>query len=137
MVSSLLLGNGDGTLGAPTSVWTVFGGSDTVVLADVNGDTFLDLLTLDSSQNRIDVLLGDGAGGFALHGFISALVGGGPRSLAVADFDGDTHLDVVAVDSLNGGVRIALGNGDGSFGRGQRVLGGFAALLCGRGRSER
>jgi hypothetical protein len=121
---SLLLGNGDGTLGPATSVWTVSGGSQTVVLADVNGDTFLDLLTLDPSPDRIDVLLGDGAGGFSLHGFISAVVQGGPRSLAVVDLDGDTHLDVVALDSLSGGVRIALGNGDGSFGAVSSFSGG-------------
>src|SRR5207244_2353685 len=39
--------------------------------------------------------------------------GGGPRSVAVADFNGDGHLDLAVAGS--GGVRVLLGNGDGSF----------------------
>src|SRR5262249_12615492 len=62
---SLLPGIGDGTLGAPTSVWTATGaGSISVLLADVNEDTLPDLLIVDTQPGRIEVLLGDGAGGF-------------------------------------------------------------------------
>ena len=39
-----------------------------------------------------------------------------PRSLAVADFNGDNKLDIVAPNNLTlGGVRILLGDGNGGF----------------------
>lgn len=43
-------------------------------------------------------------------------VGMGPTDLVVADFDGDTDLDVVTSNAVGGDVTIMLGNGDGTFG---------------------
>src|SRR5262249_44491382 len=123
---SILLGNGDGTLGAASPVWTVSGGgSVSVLLADVNSDSLVDLLTVDPSTDHVSVLLGDGAGGFSLHASIPVLQPAGPRSLAVADFNGDGRVDVVAIrDYVNGGLVLALGNGDGTFGTPTTFSGG-------------
>jgi hypothetical protein len=41
--------------------------------------------------------------------------GAAPRSLAVADLNGDGKLDLVAANSGSNGVSVLLGNGDGSF----------------------
>jgi hypothetical protein len=113
----LLPGNGDGTLGTATFVPSVSGSTGYIALADVNGDSFMDLLRHDVSGNRIEVLLGDGAGGFTSHAFIPAGPGGGAQSLVVADFNADGHLDVAAIkDYSTGQMLLALGNGDGSFG---------------------
>jgi hypothetical protein len=42
-------------------------------------------------------------------------VGSGPAGLALADMNGDGHLDLVAADDLSNDVGILPGNGDGTF----------------------
>ena len=56
--------------------------------------------------------------------------GNGPRSVAIADFDGRGGLDLAVADSVDDGVSILFNNGDGTFaapilhasGDGARVL---------------
>jgi hypothetical protein len=48
-------------------------------------------------------------------------VGNYPRDVAVGDFNGDGHLDVVTADNLDGTLSVLLGNGDGTFGQGQTI----------------
>ncbi len=46
----------------------------------------------------------------------SFATGMGPTDLVLADFDGDTNVDVVTSNAVGGDVTILLGNGDGTFG---------------------
>src|SRR5262249_41562761 len=58
------------------------------------------------------VLLNDGTGNFSKAVLYN--IGRAPQSLAIADFDGDGHLDLTSANA-DGTVSILLGRGDGSF----------------------
>ena len=112
---STLLGNGDGTFQAPTSL--VLGSSVySVVVADFNGDGHLDLAV--TGGFGLNILLGKGDGTFQVAGNYVAgdLASSG---VAVGDFNGDGIPDLAVASSYPSTVSILLGNGDGSFLNGQ------------------
>src|SRR5262245_41571203 len=102
-----------------------------IVTADFNGDGKLDLATVNTGSNNVSVLLGNGLGGFGGAQHFAAAdspYARNPSSLAVADFNGDTHLDLaVAFDSY--GVYILKGIGDGTFQSPGRVGPGFYTVM--------
>ena len=90
-----------------------------VTTADFNGDGNLDLAVANTalSTGSVSILLGNGDGTFQPARFLVA--GYYPRSIAVADFNGDGKLDLAVANespSLGGSISILLGNGDGTFG---------------------
>ncbi len=104
---SLLLGNADGSFGAPTS-FASGSNPSAVGIADFNGDGNLDVAAAGSNLN---VLLGNGDGTFqATVGYNG---GGAAGMIVVDDFSSDGILDV----ALAGGntVRILINNGSGAF----------------------
>jgi hypothetical protein len=124
----VLLGNGDGTFKAAVNYDSGGRSPMSVAVADVNGDGKPDLLVANcgpsfacTPDGTIGVLLGNGDGTFkAAVTYDSG--GNGPRSLAVADVNGDSKPDVVVANEnisvsnvQNGGVGLLLGNGDGTF----------------------
>jgi hypothetical protein len=67
-------------------------------LAHLNGDTNLDMAVSDTGvSDHVTVLLGDGAGGFAVTGDFRA--GVDPGALAVGDLNGDNRADLVAASA--------------------------------------
>ncbi len=118
-VVAVLMGNGDGTF-QPASYFNAGIGSYSVAAGDFDEDGDIDLVVTNvygRAADKLYVLLGNGDGSFQTpvpYGLVS--VG---RSVVVADFDGDAHVDlaVANADSLNGttGVSVILGNGDGTF----------------------
>jgi len=116
----ILLGKGDGTFQTGTSYPGFSSSAPLIFAADVNGDTKLDLVilqTADSSQGggTVTVLLGNGDGTFGspTNYAISGSLGGG----ALADFNADGKLDVMLSTSTDTvpSTTIMLGNGDGTF----------------------
>ncbi len=109
---AFLRGKGDGTFDRPVPIDTAAGAM--AWSGDLNGDGHLDLLEVSGSGSvpeSMNVLLGAGDGTFTL---------GPPLSLSpvwvwaqLIDLNGDGKLDFVW--TVGDGVKLALGNGDGSF----------------------
>jgi hypothetical protein len=121
---SVFLGKGDGTFLAANNYPLIDDsgtpeGSPAVVAAQFTRKRIMDVAVVNSNRNTVDILLGNGKGGFTkgntfhLPDFPFAIVAG--------DFnhDGNKDLAVTSVSSFNyaspGKVSVFLGNGDGTF----------------------
>lgn len=114
---SVLLAAGDGTFSPPVPV---AGGGRAVAAGDLNADGRADLVfsgyqAINAGEGWdavgfIQVLLGNGDGTFA-DPWTDWNVGTDPASLALADLNGDGHVDVVTGE----GMYVLLGNGDGTL----------------------
>ena len=126
---TVLPGDGDGTFGAPQRV-AVGPTPQDVSIADVDGDTELDLVTT-SLYADVKVVLGNGDGTFQPAQSVDP---GGTyaQGHVVGDVNGDGKLDLVVTTQIitpgtgygyyyypgtsEGRVNVLLGNGDGTFG---------------------
>ena len=108
---SVLLGKADGTFaGAPTYILPYPPTSITV--GDFDGDDKMDVALGTSAPNGspVSVFLGKGDGTFSTRTDFSTPYY--PRSIAAADLDADSKLDLV---TAAGGASVLLGNGNGTF----------------------
>ena len=112
--ASILIGNNDGTFRGATYI-NLGSGADprSVVLADLNNDSMLDMVTAKYGHDKAYTSLAKGDGSF--QGVGSFSTGDGPSALAVGDLNGDGILDMVTADKSAGGISVLLGNGDGTF----------------------
>ena len=109
---SVFLGNGDGTLRAPTSLSTVQRPVQ-VELGDLNFDGKQDIVAIRESD-RISIFLGNGDGTF-MAGAPLMLGTNSGQGVQIADVNGDLVPDVVAACPTYGEARVFLGRGDGTF----------------------
>jgi hypothetical protein len=119
------LGNGDGTLQAPSSFLT---GTTPVNLAaaDLNADGNMDVVVVNQGANTVAVLLGNGTGVVGS----PAAFGVGPtaRGVTTGDVNGDGNLDVVVTNQGSGSLSVLLGTGTGSLQAAVNVTTGTSSI---------
>ena len=113
----VLLGNGDGTF-APGGSFTSGPGRYSLNVGDFDGKNGLDLVVANGPAMTFSVLLNDGTGKFAPPVTFGVGREIAPVGVLVADYNGDTKLDVATLN-ISGyqdtSVSILLGGGDGTF----------------------
>lgn len=114
---SVLLGNGFGIFGAP-NIYGLGATSNqpaSIAVADINGDSYPDIVTANYGSNNVSILYGDGVGAFSLASELS-VGASGPFGIAVTDMNGDNRLDIVTVATDSNAVSVLLSSGPGIFG---------------------
>ena len=124
----VLRGNGDGTFQAAVAVSTSAGPGDSpyrLVLADVNGDSKLDIVFTNFYEPAVTVALGNGNGTFQPP--VDYPSGPFPAGVAVADLNADGKKDLVVANSdASGTVSVLYGNGNGTFQAPRTIVTGSA-----------
>jgi hypothetical protein len=111
---TILLGKTDGSFsGAPGSPYPVESRPYFAGLADLDGDSRLDLVTSHAETSLLTILIGDGTGGFvpAPGSPVDAENRGYKVSFGDVNLDGHTDL----ITSGGCGVAVLLGDGQGAF----------------------
>ncbi len=86
-------------------------GPGRVIVIDMDGDNFDDLVVPNSDSDDIWLWKGQGDGGFSSP-IILPSGGRQPVSAAVLDFDGDGHLDIVTVNRASTDISVHFGTED-------------------------
>ncbi len=104
---SVLIGNSNGTFQAARLFSAVSTGvNNDIQLGDFNGDSKMDIATVDYS-NKLMILFGNGDGNFQA---AISQAAAGLGQIAHGDINSDGRLDIVSGSGV-----IMLGNGDGTF----------------------
>jgi len=96
-------------------------GPTAITTGDFNGDTIPDLATCEIDGDTVTLILGKADGSFDLKTTSLRLAGtpaatdADPRSIAVADFNGDGNLDVVTANHDSGTIAVSRGDGAGNL----------------------
>ena len=127
---SILLGNGSGGFSAPTTFSPGGTGVYGLAVGDFDGNGNLDIAVTNWSTNgAVDLLMGDGAGGFSPGGEFSS-GGSHPSTIVAGDFNNDGKLDLAFTNDNSYTVGIIFGDAKGSFSAPLTVNSGPGAPYC-------
>jgi hypothetical protein len=118
---SVPLGNGDGTFQAARAYKADLE-RKAIATGDLDGNGSPDLVVTNycgnnaacKSNGTVTVFLAGSDGSY--RAAASYPVGNGPVAVALADFNGDGKLDLVALNRIDKTYTVTFGNGDGTFG---------------------
>lgn len=110
---SVFINSGTGTFPTRVDYTTASSGMTDVKLADFNGDTILDMVSVGYTASTLNIRIGVGDGTFGVNN--SYATGTNPISLVTGDFNGDGKLDVATTNYGAASVSVMRGNGDGTF----------------------
>jgi subtilisin family serine protease len=105
-------GNGDGKFGSPNIIPNVGLNPQGLAGGKFNGDANFDLAVANFNDNTVQILKGDGLGGFTKFGN-PYVTGFGPSSIAAAELDGDGFLDLVVTNYAANKVSVYWGTSTG------------------------
>lgn len=116
--AAILLGDGTGNFAIAQRLSAGLYAGDSpawIELADINGDSFSDLVTANPESDRLLVFAGDGAGGLEEpRAWATGALD--PRAVVAADFNRDGWLDLAAANSSSNLVTVHMNDGVGGFG---------------------
>ncbi|MCS7216080.1 MAG: VCBS repeat-containing protein [Anaerolineae bacterium] len=115
----MLLGNGQGGFGPPRPLLTTKGSFVAELVADIDGDGHEDLVVVrrhvtEVLKAEVQVMRGNGRGELAPPRTVFEM-NDIPREVAVADVNGDGHLDFVIAHITAEAVSVFLADGKGRF----------------------
>ncbi len=122
-------GDGQGGFGAPVRPTRLLAGRDRISAAgDLDEDGNADLIARNPATGRLEVLLGNGKGGFARHRLATGW-NGYRLIVGAGDLDGDGHTDVVAT-TTDGHLVLRRGTGDGRLTAPTQLAGDYSAYVA-------
>jgi hypothetical protein len=93
--------------------YVIGGQTERQAIADVNGDGVLDIVSLDTQNNAIRVLMGKANGTF--QNPVSYATGNGPSGLVIGEFDNSGWPEIAVANYNDGTVSIFMSNYNGTF----------------------
>jgi len=133
---SIFLGNGNGGFALATTFDTGSPGT-ALATADFNEDGIPDLAIANTgvygigTNGAVSVWTGSGNGLFTEATQVTA--GNNPDALAVADFNGDGHMDIAVANQLGNTIQVLVGNGAARFSSTNPQAAGSGPLALGVG----
>ena len=111
---SVFLNTGSGSFSSAVDYYGGGGSySETVVISDISGDGYPDVVVANGGTNNVSVFKNNGYG--TLLTAVSYPAGTTPSSLAIGDLDGDSYPDIAITNQNSGDVSILKNTGTGTF----------------------
>jgi RHS repeat-associated protein len=115
---SVLLGDGNGNFGTSTN-YAVGYGASSVAVGDINKDGKDDIVTANTYNNNVSVLLSNSSGSFSRTDIPLNSANSAPEAISLKDLDKDGNLDIITASrygtNSNGSISVLLGNSSGTF----------------------
>lgn len=111
----VLYGNGNGTFSTPVLIGDTNTYEYGLKVADLNNDSWIDIVVANGDQSQLQIYINDGTGAFLPEYYVALpSIGGGHGNLDIADVNGDGYKDL-AVPANNDAFHLLINDTTGSF----------------------